>query len=336
MTTASLPGNGPAFDRLVAAHQPALLAHCYRMTGSLHDAEDALQETLVRAWRALDSFEGRSSLRTWLFRIATNASLRVLEQRRRRVLPVDYGPAWDPHGPVGAAVDEATWVTPFPGSPPDLSPAARYESRESVELAFVAALQALPGRQRAVLLLRDVLGFSAAETAEALESSLASVNSALNRARRTMASGERDGERDGAPDALPVVGPGDRELVARFVAAWVDHDVAGLVALLAADVEMTMPPMPMWFRGVTDVEAFLRSAPLSGRLQWQAREVEANGQAGFALYSRHPGPAVGPAASEGWQAHSLNLLRLSADRVSRFDAFLTPDLFPAFGLAPAL
>ena len=304
-----------SFEALVAPHHQALLAHCYRMTGSLPDAEDALQETLIRAWRAYGSFEGRSSLRTWLFSIATNACRRLLEQRQRRVMPADFGPAHDPHAPRSGALEEDVWLTPFPGSPP-VSPAARYESRESVRLAFVAALQTLPSRQRAALLLRDVLGFSAAETAEALDSSVASANSALNRARRAL---EKQ-----PPEPAPVDDAATNVLVERFVETWVRNDVAGLVGLLAEDVEMTMPPMPHWYRGRGDVADFLRLAPMAGRLTWVARDLEVNGQAGFALYSSDDATA--------YVAHSLNLLTVADDRVTGIHAFLTPELFAAFGL----
>jgi RNA polymerase sigma-70 factor, ECF subfamily len=323
VSTSPLPqGSDASFEQLVSPHQPALLAHCYRMTGSLPDAEDALQETLVRAWRSLDSFEGRSSLRTWLFRIATNASLRVLEQRKRRVLPVDFGPAWDPHGPAEGPLEENLWITPFPDLPGDGSPHARYDQKESVELAFVASLQTLPGRQRAVLLLRDVLGFSSAETATVLDASVASVNSALNRARRTIESHDFT-----SPGGLRSDDPAARELVDRLVAAWVANDVDALVALLAADVEMTMPPMAKWFRGREDVASFLRSAPLDGRLEWRALDLAANHHPGFALYARQ---------GAGWLPHSLNVLTLHGDRLTRFDAFLSPRLFPSFGLPARL
>ncbi|MEO6510335.1 MAG: RNA polymerase subunit sigma-70 [Nocardioides sp.] len=307
------------FERVVAPHQRALLAHCYRMTGSLADAEDALQETLIRAWRAYGSFEGRSSLRTWLFRIATNACRRLLEQRQRRILPVDFGPAHDPHGVRPGVVEEDVWLTPFPGTPP-ASPAAKYESRESVELAFVAALQTLPSRQRAALLLRDVLGFSAAETADALETSVASANSALSRARRAM--------EERTPEPAPVDDANDRALVERFVEAWVRNDVADIVTLLAEDVEMTMPPMAQWYRGLADVTAFLGVAPLAGRLGWRSRPVEVNGRPGFALYSSD--------GTTPYVAHSLNLLTSRESRVTGIHAFLTTDLFAAFGLPEAL
>src|SRR5204863_7306452 len=181
-------GREGAYQRLVEPHRAELHAHCYRMLGSVHDAEDALQEALVRAWRGLPKFEGRSSLRSWLYRIATNASLDAIERRPKRVLPIDYGPPADPHGGVGEPVVESVWIEPYPDETLGIedgyaSPDARYEQRESVELAFIAALQLLPANQRAVLILREVLGFSAQETAEALDTSVASVNSALQRAR---------------------------------------------------------------------------------------------------------------------------------------------------------
>src|SRR5208282_4712736 len=188
---AATSGNQAAFAELVGPHRRPLQAHCYRMLGSLQDAEDAVQETLLRAWRSLSSFEGRSSLRSWLYSIATNVSLRAIERRPSRVLPLDYGPAADPHEPIQAPLLESVWMDPYPDGPLGLDdglagPEARYEQRESIELAFIAALQLLPPRQRAVLILRDVLGFSGAEVAEALETTPASVYSALQRAHATL------------------------------------------------------------------------------------------------------------------------------------------------------
>src|SRR4051794_21170008 len=184
-------GGEDAYARLVEPHRSELQAHCYRMLGSVQDAEDALQEALVRAWKSLDKFEGRSSLRSWLYRIATNTSLDAIEKRPKRILPLDYGPPADPHGGVGEPLVESVWIEPFPDETLGLedgyaSPDARYEQREAVELAFIAALQLLPANQRAVLILREVLGFSAQETADTLDTSVASVNSALQRARATM------------------------------------------------------------------------------------------------------------------------------------------------------
>jgi RNA polymerase sigma-70 factor, ECF subfamily len=319
------PGDEAEFTQLVAPHRAALLAHCYRMTGSLHDAEDALQDTLLRAWRAFDQFEGRSSLRTWLFTVATNACRRLLERRSRRVLPVDFGPPTDPHGEASPPLLESTWVSPFPGADVDDSPAGRYESKESVELAFVAALQWLPSRQRAVLLLRDVLAFSAAETASALDTTPASVNSALQRAHKALEGRLPDRSQQATLRAL-----GDdaaRDVVTRFVDAWDRHDVDALVALLAADVELSMPPMPTWFRGVDAVEDFLRRRPLAQDARWRGVPVDANGQLACALY-RDTGGA--------WTAHSINVLSMRGREIAGFHAHLDPTLFPAFGLPGVL
>src|SRR6478672_5297809 len=188
LLTAARGGDEGAFQRLVDPYRGQLHAHCYRMLGSVHDAEDALQEALLRAWRGLSGFEGRSSLRSWLYTIATNTSLNVIEKRPKRVLPIDYGPPADPHEGPGEPIVESVWVEPYPDDKVGLedgfaAPEARYEQRESIELAFVAALQNVPANQRAVLILREVLGFSAKESADMLETSVASVNSALQRAR---------------------------------------------------------------------------------------------------------------------------------------------------------
>src|SRR5437773_2188831 len=221
-------GDEDAFARLVEPYRTQLRAHSYRMLGSLQDAEDALQETLLRAWRALARFEGRSSFRSWLYTIATNASLRTIEQRPKRVMPIDYAPAADPHGTPAEPLTESVWLEPYPdaelGLASDLlGPDARYEQRESIELAFTAALQHLPARQRAVLILRDVLGFSARETAEALETTPVSVDSALQRAHRTIDERLPTRTQQATLKAL-----GDRELreiVSRFADAWERHDV---------------------------------------------------------------------------------------------------------------
>jgi RNA polymerase sigma-70 factor (ECF subfamily) len=319
------PGDEAAFTELVAPHRAALLAHCYRMTGSLHDAEDALQDTMLRAWKAFDQFEGRSSLRTWLFTVATNACRRLLERRSRRVLPIDFGPPTDPHGDAAPPLLESTWVSPFPGADVDDSPAGRYESKESVELAFVAALQWLPSRQRAVLLLRDVLAFSAAETATALDTTPASVNSALQRAHKAVEGRLPDRSQQSTLRTL-----GDdaaRDVVMRFVDAWDRHDIDALVALLAADVELSMPPMPTWFRGVAAVKDFLLRHPFDGVNRWRGVPVDANGQLACALYRDADGT---------WTAHSINVLAMRGGQIAGFHAHLDPTLFPAFGLPDVL
>jgi RNA polymerase sigma-70 factor (ECF subfamily) len=315
------PSEERDFSAAVAPHQPALLAHCYRMTGSIHDAEDALQDTLLRAWRSFDAFEGRSSLVTWLFTIATNCCRRQVERRPRRVLPVDFGPPADPHGPVGATLEESLWVTPFPGTDAPLSPSALYESKESVELAFIAALQILPARQRAVLLLRDVLAFSAQETADALETSVASVNSSLQRARSTLADRM---PQQSQQEALRVMGSAEADqMVKRFTSAWERHDVDDIVSLLAEDVGFAMPPAATWFQGRASVEDFLRATPLSGIGRWAAHPIAANGQLAFALYLD---------TGEGAVAHSINILATDGQWITDFIAFRSPGLFEAFRL----
>ncbi len=247
---AARAGDEDAFARLTEPHRRALQAHCYRMLGSVHDAEDALQETLLRAWRGLASFEGRSSLRSWLYAIATNACLRAIERRPKRVLPIDYAPAADPHDGLGEPLVESVWVEPYPDHELGLEdgpagPEARYEQRESVELAFIAALQHLPARQRAVLILRDVLGFSARETAATLETTPTGVDSALQRAHKAV--DERLPERS----QQAVLGSLDdqdlREIVDRYVDAFERADVDAVVEMLAADGALTMPPLPTWY-----------------------------------------------------------------------------------------
>lgn len=313
---------GVPFDRLVGPHQQALLAHCYRMTGSLHDAEDALQETLTRAWRSLDGFEGRSSLRTWLFTIATNSCRRLLEQRARRGLPVDFGPPSDPRLSAGPALEESRWITPFAGDVDDTSPSARYDGKESVELAFIAALQLLPARQRAALLLRDVLGFSARETAGALDSSVASANSALQRARAAVAAGTPARSQQ---QAFRSAGDGERRrLVQRFIGAWERNDVDALVQLLTDDVEFTMPPWSAWFRGISDVREFLSREPLSPDRRWRGQPVVANGQLACAFWLD---------AGDGYAAESITVLTIDAGRIRGISAFRSPELFSAFGLS---
>jgi RNA polymerase sigma-70 factor (ECF subfamily) len=326
VTTAQAEGAGDArFTELVAPHRAALLAHCYRMTGSLHDAEDALQDALLRAWRGFGAFEGRSSLRTWLFTIATNSCRRLLERRQRRVLPVDFGPPADPHDEAGPPLLESTWVSPFPGATADDGPAGRYESKESVELAFVAALQHLPSRQRSVLLLRDVLAFSAQETADALATTPASVNSALQRAHKTLEA--RLPERSQQVTLRALGDAESRAVVGRFVDAWDRHDVDALVQLLADDVELTMPPRATWYRGRATVADFLRRYPLAVENRWRGVPVDANGQLAAALYLHTDGR---------WTAHSINVLAMRGPAIAGFHAHLDPTLFPAFGLPAVL
>src|SRR5439155_25469780 len=268
-------GDEHAFGRLIGPYRSELHAHCYRMLGSVPDAEDALQETLLRAWRGLPRFEDRSSLRSWLYKIATNACLRAIERRPRRVLPIDFAPAADPYDALAAPVSEPVWLEPYPDTHLGLEgPAARYEQREGVELAFIAALQHLPARQRAVPILRDVLGFSARETADALETTSVSVDSALQRAHKSV-----DERLPKQTQQATLRSLGDQalgEVVDRYVAAWERNDVDAVVAMLTEDARMTMPPLPSWYSGREAIAGFLRGWPLSDEKRWRLVPTSAN------------------------------------------------------------
>src|SRR4051794_12486909 len=279
---AARSGDDTAFEQLVAAHRRELHAHCYRMLGSVQDAEDAVQDTLVRAWRGLPGFAGRSSLRAWLYAIATNSCLRMIERRSALVLFFFYGPAAaDPHEELAPRLPGSVWIEPYADEWRGLQeglagPEARYEQRESVELAFIAALQLLPPRQRAVLILRDVLGFSGAEVAEALETTPASVYSALQRAHAAV--DERLPERSQQATLRALGDERLRELVEGFVGAWERADIRAVVDLLTEDVAVTMPPIPTWFQGRDTVAAFLARAPLAEGRRWRIVPTRANGQ----------------------------------------------------------
>ena len=315
---AARKGDEAAFGRLVEAHRGELHAHCYRMLGSVHEAEDALQETLLRAWRGLSGFEGRSSLRSWLYRIATNASLDAIERRPKRVLPVDYAPAADPHEGPGEPVVESIWVEPYPDELLGLedgfaAPEARYEQRESVELAFIAALQLLPPNQRAALILREVLGFSAREAAEALDTTVASVNSALQRARATLDERLPDQSQQATLRSL-----GDdrlREIVEGYVDAWQRRDVEAVVGMLTEDATFAMPPLETWFQGSDALRVFLAGWPLSGLWDWRPIRVRANGQVALAFYSWDPD-------EEAYMPFALNVLTFRGDQISDVTAFI--------------
>jgi RNA polymerase sigma-70 factor, ECF subfamily len=316
------------FGRLVEPYRRELLAHCYRMLGSYVDAEDALQETLLRAWRGLARFEGRSSLRTWLYRIATNTCLRAIERRPKRVLPIDYAPAADPHDRPADPVNDPVWLEPYPDKHLGLDgPEARYEQREAVELAFIAALQHLPARQRAVLILRDVLGFSARETAEALETTPISVDSALQRAHKAV--DERLPSHT-QQQTLRLVADNDlSRLVERYVAAWERDDVDAVVSLLAEDARLVMPPLPSWYSGRDQVAVALLEYGLSGIDRWRFIPAAANGQPTLAAYTWHE-------EAEAFMPHCLHVLTLREGRIEEITAFLTPELFSAFDLPASM
>jgi RNA polymerase sigma-70 factor (ECF subfamily) len=316
----------PELEAAFAAHRSELTGYCYRMLGSAFEAEDAVQDTLVRAWRAFHSFEGRSSLRSWLYRIATNVCLDMLSSRQRRARPMDLGPAREGESSPGATLPEVTWITPIPDAQllPVGDPAEVAMARETIRLAFVAALQHLPSRQRAVLLLREVLRWSAAEVAELLDVSVASVNSALQRARATMASRE---VRSDDP-VMPLDEDGQR-LLTRYVEAFEAYDITLLTALLREDAIQSMPPYELWLRGREDVLAWW-TGPGAGCRGSRLIPVTANGCLAFGQY-RPSGPG---GKHEPW---SLQVLEFSGGQIAEFTAFLDTDaLFPLFGLPMSL
>jgi RNA polymerase sigma-70 factor (ECF subfamily) len=323
-------GDQDSYGQLVERYRAELRAHCYRMLGSVPDAEDALQETLLRAWRGLPRFEGRSSLRSWLYSIATNTCLRAIQRRPKRVLPVDYGPPADPHDGLAEPLVESVWLEPFPDEGLEstlLGPEARYELRESVELAFTAALQLVPARQRAVLILRDVLGFSAAETADALETTPVAVDSALQRAHRTV--DERLPEQSQQETLRSLGDDGLSEIVERYVDAWERNDVDAVVAMLTEDARMAMPPLPTWYSGRGAVAEFLRELPLSAAKRWRLVPTSANAQPAFGAY-------LWDEAAGLFSLHDVIVLTLRGSRIEEITAFLDPEALRQFGLPESM
>lgn len=341
---AAQKGDEPAFASLFERYRGELTAHCYRMLGSHHDAEDAMQEVMLRAWKALPRFEGRAKLRSWLYTIATNTSLNAIEKRTKRVHPVDYGPRSqaDGDGPPGMPVTESVWIEPLPDETLGIEdfeagPEARLEQRESIELAFVAALQLLPPNQRAALILREVLGFSAKEVAATLETSVAAVNSALQRARATI--DERLPERSQQQTVRELGPDGMREVIDAYVAAWNRQDIDGVVAMLTEQATFSMPPLATWYGGEggpPEMRAFLRVGPLSGEWDWRHLEVGANGQPALAFYAWHP-------AEGAYLPFALNVLSIDPERrrisdvtcfICRSTASDDPDAYVHFPYEP--
>jgi RNA polymerase sigma-70 factor, ECF subfamily len=331
LLAAALAGDERAFQRLTAPRRRELLVLCYRMLGSLDDAEDAVQETLLKAWRGPAGFAGRSSVRAWLYRIATNACLDALDHRARKILPTAIAAPADPHRPPEPDNPDLPWLQPYPDvlldpADPDplADPAAALLRREHIELAFVAAVPYLPPRQRAVLLLREVLGFSAAETAGMLAASSASVNSALQRARTTLQ------DRLPIADSPPTAPAEQAELVAGYVQAWHAKDVPALVALLREDAQMAMPPTPSWYQGRDSIGIYLRrlfASPWGVHLR--VVPVGANRQPGLAAYA--------PAADGmGHRPFAVKVLTIGRGLVTAITGFVDPGLFDRFGLPPRL
>ncbi len=316
----------PAFGEL-EQHRAELTAYCYRMLGSPFDAEDAVQDTLVRGWKNLGRFEGRSALRSWLYKIATNVCLDMLAGRKRRARPMDLGPAVEPILSNLNVPGEIAWIEPLPdalvlaggGDPAEVAVA-----RETVRLAFVAALQYLPPRQRAVLILCEVLRWSAAEVAQLLDTSVASVNSALQRARATLAEHELSTE--AAPAELDAA---DRELLERYVDAFERYDIGALTALIREDASQSMPPYDMWMRGRDDVLAWWFGPGIGCQGSKVIPVGRANGSPAFGQYKPRP--------EGGYEPWALQVLELSGGKIAEFTFFLDTDrLFPLFGLPPRL
>ncbi|MGZ4493311.1 MAG: sigma-70 family RNA polymerase sigma factor [Nocardioides sp.] len=317
------PGHGVAddFPEATDGYRRELLAHCYRMTGSVHDAEDLVQETYLRAWRAYHSFEGRSSVRTWLYRIATNVCLTALEGRDRRPMPTGLGAPGSTAGDPLDERSEVAWLEPVPDSMV-ADPATVTAERESIRLAFVAALQHLPARQRAILVLRDVLRWKAAEVAAALETTTAAVNSGLQRAHATLAKARLSQDSVGEPT------PGQRELLERYVQAFWDKDIDAIVAMLTRDAVWEMPPFAGWYQGSANIGRLIDTQCPGGVHDMPMLPTTANGQPAFGLYMRTP--------AGDFEAFQLQVLTLGPDGVEHVAAFFAPGLFELFGLPERL
>jgi RNA polymerase sigma-70 factor, ECF subfamily len=312
------------FEDQFEQHRRELRAYCYRMLGSPFEAEDAVQETFIRAWRGLENFEGRAALRSWLYRIATNVSLDMLNERERRARPMDLGPAREPIESNLHTLPEVTWIEPMPEDglvSPDGDPAEVAVSRETIRLAFVAALQHLPPRQRAVLILCEVLRWKASEVAELLDTSVASVNSALQRARATLEESNLS-----AADTSPSVDEADAELLARYVRAFEQYDMDALTALIQEDATQSMPPFDLWLNGREDILRWWVGPGAGCRGSRVIPTVAANGSPAFGQYKPSD-------SGEGYDPWALQVLEISDGRIVEFTFFLdTERVFPLFGL----
>jgi RNA polymerase sigma-70 factor (ECF subfamily) len=323
--TAPGPVRSDEFERLTATYRAELLAHCYRMLGSIHDAEDAVQDTYLRAWRFYEGFDQRAPIRSWLYRIATNVCFTALERRGRRPLPSDLHAAHeDARGPLAEPRPDVPWLGPAPDAAfIGADPAGVVMAHEDVRLAFVAALQHLPARQRSVLLLRDVLAMTSHEVAAAIGTTTDAVNGMLKRARKQIAADALERDNVAEPDE-----PTERALVARFVAAFESADVVGLVELLSDDAIFEMPPLPKWFAGIDTIRQFVATHVLHSGNSWRGIPTRANGQPAVATYLRDDD--IGP-----HRAHGITALTVRGMQISRMVSFLDTGLFSAFGLPPA-
>jgi RNA polymerase sigma-70 factor (ECF subfamily) len=316
----------PAFAEL-ERHRRELNAYCYRMLGSPFEAEDAVQDTLLRAWKARERFEGRASVRSWLYRIATNVCLDMLKSRERRARPMDLGGARSPHGPIGEILPEVTWIEPAPDGhllAPAEDPAALAQSRESIRLAFIAALQHLPPRQRAALILCEVLQWKASEVAELLDASVAAINSALQRARATLDTADVADAGHGA------LSEHDRALLSRYLDAFERYDMNALTALIHEDATQSMPPYELWLSGREDILAWWVGPGAGCRGSRVVPTLAANGCPAFGQYK----PSESGSGYDPW---ALQVLEIAGGRIVEFTFFLTTHtLFPLFGLPPRL
>jgi len=326
MPDSSLTVKPAAAEQELEQHRAELTAYCYRMLGSPFEAEDAVQETLLRAWRGLDRFEGRAALRSWLYRIATNVCFDMLNARERRARPMDLGPAREPVESNLNALPEVTWIEPIPANAvaPEGDPAEVAVAHETIRLAFVAALQHLPPRQRAVLILCEVLRWKASEVAELLETSVASVNSALQRARATLEAS------DLGADPAPQLDEADRELLSRYVKAFEAYDIEALTSLIHEDATQSMPPYDLWLSGRDDIFKWWLGPGIGCRGSRVIPTVAANGSPAFGQYK----PSESRSGFDPW---ALQVLEVSDGRIVELTFFLDTDrVFPLFGLPPRL
>jgi RNA polymerase sigma-70 factor (ECF subfamily) len=328
LAAAARTGQSAELGYRLEQHRVELTAYSYRMLGSAFDAEDAVQETMVRAWRSFDRFEGRAALRSWLYRIATNVCLDMLNGRERRARPMDLGPAREPEAANLNTLPEVAWIEPMPDRravPADGDPAEVAVARETIRLAFVAALQHLPPRQRAVLILCEVLRWKASEVAELLDTSVASVNSALQRARATL-----EARNVSAPDTSPSVDEADADLLARYVEAFERYDMEALTSLIREDATQSMPPYDLWLSGRDDILSWWLGPGAACRGSRVIPTIAANGAPAFGQYKPSPTGA-------GYEPWALQVLEIEDGRIVDFTFFLDTDrVFPLFGLPPRL
>ena len=336
---AARKGDSQQFSELTEPYRRELQVHCYRILGSLHEAEDMVQETMLKAWKRLDTYEGRASFRSWLYKIATNSCLDFLDQKKsRRLLPFEEHSPSDPKTPILPPTPEISWLEPFPdewlGDKSAINPEARYTNSESISLAFLTALQTLPPSQRAVLILRDVLDFSANETSEVLELTTSSANSALHRARSTLSKRYPQGETEGL--TMSSIDEKTQRLLDLFVQAWEAADVSGLVALLKADAALAMPPSPSWYQGQSAIGTFVAATvfgdggmfPGQAAQRWRLLATRANGSPAFAIYQRDE--------KNEYQPFGLIALTIAGDKFSQIISFIDPSLPPIFGFPAKL